>query len=147
MINWVESYALKVGFLAVDRPKGNFTQSNWPFNYPFILKTPARGMIYCSPKSPGRAKGSKCTWNLDYRVKDSVYVFLPKNSNLMHSHEIQPKPIMLDGRFEVTMMNQLTSSEMSFIKNQVLSRIGMPNLIIHLETQFPSRSYQYELIR
>ena len=147
MINWVQSYALKVGFLAVDRPKANFTQLNWPFNHPFVPKTPQQGMIYCSPKSPGRVKGSPCLWQVVYRVTDAVYVFLPKSSNTMHSHQIKPKPIMLDERFEVTMVKQLTSSETTFIKNQVLSRVGMSNLFIHLEAEFPSPSYQYKLIR
>ena len=147
MLEYVGNYATNVGFVAIDRPKAYYKPSDWAFNHPFVAKTPKRGMIYCSPKSPGREKGSPCTWNVVYKVTNSVYVFLTPNSNLIHSHDILPKSIMLNGRFEVTRVKELTSSETSFIHNQVMSRVSMSNMLVHLETEFPSRSYNYELIR
>jgi hypothetical protein len=142
MLEYVGNYAMNVNFVAIDRPKGYFKPSDWACNHPFVAKTPKRGMIYCSPKSPGREKGSPCTWNVVYKVTNSVYVFLSPNSNLIHSHDILSKSIMLDGRFEVTRVKELTSSETSFIQNQVMSRVSMSNMLVHLEAEFPSRSYK-----
>ena len=114
MIKWVENYALKVGFIAVDRPKDNFKESNWSFNHPFAPKTPKQGMIYCSSKSPGRYMRSVCTWKVIYHVTNSVYIFMSKTSKLMHSHHVAPKALNFDGQFEVTMVNQLTSTNTIF---------------------------------
>ena len=45
------------------------------------------------------------------------------------------------------MVRQLTLSKTSFIKNQVLSRIDLSNLLIHLKAECLSCSYHCELIR
>ena len=66
---------------------------------------------------------------------------------MIHSHDITPKPVRFDGRFEVTMIKQLTLYVTTFIKKQVLSRINMANLLINLEAEFPSCLYHYQLIR
>ena len=45
------------------------------------------------------------------------------------------------------MLHQLTTDEAAFIKLHALTCVTVPNIQIHLEGQFPNRSFEYELIR
>ena len=78
VVEYVENWASVAGFIVRDHPKGNFVEKDWPFEYPFVMKTISRGLFYCSPKSPRRIKRSKCDWRVPYRVdpKGKVYEFI-----------------------------------------------------------------------
>ena len=149
MVEYVENWASVAGFIVRGHPKGYFVEKDWPFEYPFVMQTIFRGLFYCSPKSPGRIKRSKCDWRVPYRFDKEVkhYEFIGDKCNLIHGHNLPPKPLTFDGRMEVKLLHQLTTDEAAFIKLHALTRVTVPNIQIHLEGQFPNRSFEYELIR
>lgn len=144
------SFASNAGFLVRDHPRGYFQEKEWPFALSFS-STPKRGAIVCSPKSKCRCPGSICPWKLSYLWigEKKAYCWRPESCNLHHTHDIPPPPMTFefDGRTEVVCEQDLSSEEERFIKDQSLSRIGIPQMQVNLEREFSFRSFDYELLR
>lgn len=143
-----EAHAATAGFKVAIFPKLYFTNDNWPFHSEFKKGVPLRGWFTCSPKSYCRKVNSCCPWKWVFRwaQKEKVYVFLSPNCHLSHNHDLNPPLIKFDGRTEVKLADDLTPTEAEFIKQQTLSRTPIPKLQVNMEREFPTRSFEYDML-
>lgn len=151
LLNVGKQYADATGFILSDHPKAYFTDKSWPYpgeDTPFVTNTPRRGYLICSPKSHGRAKGSKCPFRLYYAwdVKVGCFVFKPDGTCLKHSHNTAPSLLVIGDKEEIALAQFLTPDEEAYIKEQCLSRVNVPNMQINLERTFTGRAFSPRLL-
>ena len=75
-----------------------------------------------------------------------LYSWRPDCSILSHSHSRLPPPITFGGRTNVIYEQHRSSKEKNFIEEQSLSRIGIPQMQVNLEREYPFHSFNYKLI-
>ena len=111
-------------------------------------KIPLRGRIRCWRKSGLRErKGSEpCPFGITYKWAKNEQVYIIVSASFDHNHCLGCDNIKLDGRVVINLQSDLTVNQFNTIEFIALSQQPMPNMKLHLESQFVGRPWLHNFI-
>jgi hypothetical protein len=126
----------------------NFRISVSPKEY-FDLEAqrlPYKGFFYCSPLSENREKGLPCPFQVYFRWNKMKQHYAITLKETQHSHALDSKIIIIDGRVKIRYQRDLTEPESVVIEQLSTCKITVPMICVNMERIFPGRSFDPVLI-
>jgi hypothetical protein len=134
----MEAYAKFHNFRVTAQPKDYFDFEGKRLSY--------KGFFYCSPLSENRVKDMPCTFHVNFLWNKKVqhYGITPKENH--HSHDLESRIVIADGRFKIKNQRDLTKPESIVIEQLPTCKLTVPMICVNMERIFPGRSFDPVLI-
>ena len=121
----MEAYAKFHNFRVTAQPKDYFDFEG--------KRLPYKGFFYCSPLSENRVEGMPCTFHVNFLWNKKVqhYGITPKETH--HSHDLESRIVIVDGRFKIKYQRDLTKPESIVIEQLSTCKLTVPMICQHGE--------------